>query len=598
MRDAFPPPRTSLTFVARNHGSGVWVLALAAVAPFACGRSSDHRPAPSAGAGSGGVSGSAGSGVGGDGMGAEAGMPSTAGTGKGGTAGVGGTGAAGEGGATESCDGATAPAAPLFRLGRAQYENSVRDVFGDWVVAADALPAETDTALTSGVTQATVAAYHAVAHDLALQATSDEATLELVMGCEPGEAACPDAFIEQAVTRAFRRPATDDELADFVAVFENGARLGGGAVASGVRAVVEVLLQAPEFLYRVEVGEPLDADADPRTVGWARPTPYEMASRLSYLLWDAPPDDELLDAAGSGALREPGTVVEQAARLFDDVRARPVVRRFHLDELLAVDPRVAPDPTVTAEIGALMREETGAFVEEVTFNGGADFRSLFTARYTFRNGPLSAFYGDGVAQGDAWTRVEVNGRRGLLTQGAFLAATAAADTTFPTRRGRVVLERLLCSVVSGGGIEPRLAPDPSRTTREGVSAATEPPNCAGCHSLVNPVGFTFEGFDSAGRVRTTDNGFPVDTSGALTISDQTGPAADAVELQALIGDSEDAKRCYVRHWMTFAYGGSAATDESCSRGALEEAFASGNIRELVLALTRTDRFLYRPAEGQ
>ena len=197
--------------------------------------------------------------------------------------------------------GARVPPAPLRRLSSFAYANTVRDVLG-LSLSASALPPASDPWDDGAATlTALTDAFHGIAHDFALASTKDAASANAFSGCDAGalgEATCAPRFIAAFIPRLFRRPLDAEDAADFAAVFAKGRALGG-SYASGVRAVVEVALQSPELLYMVEFGEALA----PPQAGLGRPRPYEMATRLSYLLWGSAPDDALIDAAAQDRLR-------------------------------------------------------------------------------------------------------------------------------------------------------------------------------------------------------------------------------------------------------------------------------------------------------
>jgi hypothetical protein len=186
-----------------------------------------------------------------------------------------------------------------------------------------------------------------------------------------------------------------------------------------------------------------------------------------------------------------------------------------------------------------------------------------------------------------------------LTQGTFLTSSAVANHTFPSHRGWVVVERMLCSGVPGVGLEPPLPPVTNGTTRDALTVTTSDAACAACHVRINPVGFAFEHFDSAGAYRDSENGSPIDASGEFVGTDLDGRRFDgALELSELVSESDDAKGCYVAHWMSFAYAAASEDAEACSRQALELSLEIGTLEDLLLALSQTDRFLYRPAPEQ
>lgn len=524
-----------------------------------------------------------------------------------GTAGAGLTSSEGGTGGTEPpCLGPrTAPEAPLRRLRHFEYDNSVLEL-GDsskpsWSFPPEALDSFSSVA-DSSISTIAVEKYFDAARDFGLRATADASAVQALTGCDPagdGEATCRQTFVRDFIGRAFRRPATASEIADFETVFDTGQGLGGD-FESGVRAVVEVALQSPEFLYHVELGEPPPADeAEALPAGWARPTPYEMANRLSYFFWGAPPDAALLEAAERGELRDKDEIENQARRMVDDQRARATVRRFYF-ELLDIPSEFI---TLDAETGLLANAETEHFIDAVTWEGPGDFRSLLTAPFTFMNEQLASHYGIAGVTSDAFQRVDLDPTRrgGLLTHASFLASTSVPERTSPTRRGFAVLRQLLCrDPVTPPFDIPVLPPPedmPGATTRQRLEAVTADPVCAGCHAIVDPVGFAFEHYDWAGRFRETDNGSPIDASGSLETNDGIVTFNGAIELAALLAESREAEQCFVANWMTFAHGRQLTEADACSRRTAEAAFAdaNGNVRELLIALTQTDAFLYRPA---
>jgi hypothetical protein len=328
-----------------------------------------------------------------------------------------------------------------------------------------------------------------------------------------------------------------------------------------------------------------------------------MASRLSYLFWGSPPDAQLLGVASLDDFQSPDELETQVRRLLDDDRARAAVGNFYLRLLGLVD-RTFPaagtpeHPSFTPEIAALLRTETEAFTADVTLGGDGDFRALLTAPYTFVNGPLATFYGISGISGDEFQRAAVDESRrgGLFTQASFLAANAIGPYTNPSRRGHAVATALLCLAIPP---EPDVdeiptPPPPGLTTRQRFEVHSETASCAGCHVQIDPIGFAFEHFDAAGLWRDTENGLAIDTTGEIVETDAAGPFDGALELSRRIAESNDAKRCFVEKWFAHAHGRPATSDDACSLQTLERAFASEqwNLRELLVALTQNDAFLY------
>lgn len=502
--------------------------------------------------------------------------------------------------------------ASMRRLTNFEYDNTVRDILNDTTRPATTLLPFDGWFLSpqsEAVSTTVLDGYHQLAHDLAIAATKDAAAVQSLTKCNPavdGEAACQKKFIETFVPVAFRRPLETTDSADFDAVFSKGRELTG-TFAGGVRAVVEVVLQSPEFLYRVELGQPADAALP----GVVRLTPHETAVRLSYLLWGSVPDAALRDAAAAGKLQTKAEIAAQAQRMVADVRARELVRYFYLQLFnlnapgvltgLVVPPNAA---TFTAEMPALLFRETSAFIDEVTWQGPGDFQALMTAPFTFMNGRLAQFYGVSGISGDAWQKVAIdpNRRIGILTQGGVLAATSFATRHSPVIRGTRILQRILCvnpeppppNVIT---LPPDIT-DPSKlTTRQKLEMHLTDPTCRACHKDIDPLGFAFEHFDRFGLWRDTENGLPIDTTGEIYKTDAKGRFDGAVELATRLAQSRDVQNCYVGNWMRFGYGREPATQDACSVRSLQDAFAQakGNVRELLVALTQTDAFLYKSA---
>lgn len=488
------------------------------------------------------------------------------------------------------------PSAPLRRLDEAEYANTLRDSLGLRVAPAS-LPAGGDGFdLDAGSLDLLTDAHHTVAHDFALAATKDEAAVAATTQCDAsamGEAVCAQTFISSFVPRLFRRPLESDEAADFAEVFAGGREVGGD-YASGVRAVIEVALQSPELLYLVEIGEPIDS-ARPAL---GRPRAYEMASRLSYLLWGSSPDEELLQAAAADRLQTAAQIEFQARRLLLDQRAHERATRFYAGLFGVAD--LTDRLGLGTDLAGLASEETARFVDHVIWNEGGDLQTLLGAPFTFVNQRLAELYGIAGITGSDFRRVDLppGQRKGILTQASVLASTAS-DATDPTSRGAVIEEQLLCGEVpppppEAHALVAPLAPQPGETRRQSIERLTASPACLSCHGPIDHLGFGFEHYDSRGAYRESEGALPIDARGTLTGVDTAGDFVDAIGLVDRLAKSQDVERCHARKWMQAAYGPDM---DACSREQLERAFTAtgGNIRELLVTLTQTDAFLYRPA---
>ena len=500
------------------------------------------------------------------------------------------------------------PVVPLRRLTNFEYNNTVRYILADTSRPADGLPFDgyPNNADTPSLPMADfINGYHQLAHAFAVGATKDAVSLKALIKCDvavDGEAGCQKKFVEPFVSSIFRRPLDTADTADFAAVFAKGRELSGD-FAGGVRAVVEVALQSPEFLYRVEFGKPVAANQP------VRPTSFEMASRLSYLLWGSSPDSALWDAATQDQLQTKEQIAAQARRMLGDDRAREVVKYFYLQLLglnvpsfmtLSFEP--ATFPTFTSDMPSLLLQETSAFIDEATWQGAGDLQTVLTAPFTFMNASLARLYGVSGISGDSLQKVAVDSKKraGILTQGSVLASTSSSTRESPTRRGKLVFERILCRTLQPppSAVVPPLPDGTGLTTRGRYEQIqSQSPQCKDCHKEMDPLGFAFEHFDAAGRWRDTEGGQAIDATGELLQTDAKGKFDGAVDLMARLAQSHDVQNCYVGNWMSFGYGRVPAPEDACSTQSLQDAFAQakGNVRELLVALTQTDAFLYKSA---
>jgi hypothetical protein len=532
--------------------------------------------------------------------------PEAQGTGQGGAQGAGVSTPTSLDGGDTTCPAAVAPRSPLRRLTNFELNNTLRDLLGDTSRPADSLPPDVISPRNSfndadlmSISSLLVDGYHSIFHELAFKVTRDAAAASSLTGCDPsqiGEDECKRTFINGFIPKAFRRALAAVDFADFDAVFTNGQKLGGD-FASGVRAVIEVALQSPEFLYRVEIGDPADA---------TRPTSYEMATRLSYFLWGSNPDSELRVAASKGELETREQIALQARRLLADERSHEMVRYYYSTRfrLGGAESNVTPPdvtPAFTTDLATLVEKQSELFIDEVTWNGPGDFRALLTAPFTWANGPLATFYGIPAVTGDAFQRVELDPTRrgGLLTQPSFLVAYSVNGKAKPLERGLSIFKNVLCIEIP---LEPPDLNFPvvddlpaNATTRQRFERYSQDPICATCHRDLDPVGFAFEHYDAFGSWRDTENGQPIDASGELYKTDAKGKFNGAIELAQKLSTSHDAESCFIGGWMSYAYGRQETADDACSRKLVEKAFvdAKGNVRELLVALTQTDAFLRR-----
>lgn len=520
----------------------------------------------------------------------------------------------------ESCEGALSPGeSPIRRLTRVEYNNTVFQLLGDTSRPADAFPPDEKSAGFDN--QATTLVVSPLLAEEYLSAAENLASnnidrlmndLPACAGASPDQAQCKqqaEAFIRDFGTRAFRRPLAADEIATHVALFDQGVTLDEGAYSSrmGVQMVVQAMLQSPHFLYRVEFGMP-----DPVEGDIVELTSYEVASRLSYLLWNTMPDNALFEAAEADELRDPDEIERQARRMLETPRAREAVKNFHrqwldLEEVVEVVQANGKNRAVYPEyretLLPAMQEETELFLDHAIFEENASVDTLFTASYTMMNGPLAEYYGiENGPTGDEFTRVELDPTRysGFLTHPGLLSLHALSDRSSPIHRGKFVRESLFCQAPPPppDNVPPPPVLDPNATTRSQFEQHQSEPVCAGCHQLMDPIGFGFENFDGIGKFRDSEAGQPIDASGNIIQTvDIDGEFNGVVELGQLLGNSQQVRECVASQWFRFGYGRVETDQDTCAVDTILQRFedADYDVKELIIALTQTDAFRYRRA---
>jgi hypothetical protein len=494
--------------------------------------------------------------------------------------------------------------APLRRLTIEEYNNTVRDLLGDTSRPADAFPPDEavggfENNTVSPVTQPHVEGYMAAAEALAAAAVS---RLDALAPCPAGQERepCARAFIDRFGRLAFRRPLDDAERSALFAVY--AAKEKRSDHARAIQLVLEAFLQSPSFLYRLEL-----PDGGPETRAL---NGYEIATRLSYFIWASTPDAELLDDASAGRLNEPGALAKAARRLLGDPRAVDGIRSFHrqwlgLRELGTESKDSDLYPAFTPELRDAMVEETLRFSAHAVLEGGDTVRTLLTSNRTFVNAPLAKLYGVPMPPGDGFVPVELppRERSGVLTQASVMTVFASADQTSPVLRGKFVRERLLCQSIApppAGVVIIPPKPDPRRTTKERFARHREDASCAGCHAMMDPIGFGFEHYDALGAWRTVDGTFPVDAAGQLLGTAASDGAFDgAVELGALLSASQEVRRCVATQWFRSALGRGECEEDATSLEGAYQAFARAgfDVRELIVAIATSRAFRHVRFEG-
>jgi hypothetical protein len=512
---------------------------------------------------------------------------------------------AGPGGKPSAIAGA-APAAGLRRLTGDEYRASVRDLLGLDAAAAAAIALEPDAVLGGfssvgasrvGLSARHVERFEAASYDLAARVFTDAQRRQALVGCAPASVddPCAGRFLSAFGRRAFRRPVTPAEVATYQGIARKIA--AESDAWTGLSYAVAGMLQAPHFLYRVELGEP-----DPAQPPARRYTGYEMASRLSYLLTGSTPDDALLDAAERGALATAAGVRAESERLLGKPGAERAVLRFfgeHFD--LAAMATVGKDPTAFARFTPELARSLGGEVERVVrrlvFERKEDLSAIFVTRDTFVNRPLAELYGTAVKPtGGSWEPVTLPAdgpRAGLLGFAGVLALRAGPVETSPTKRGHFIASSLLCRTIPDPppGVDtnlPDVNPTKRQTMRERVERHMSDAACRGCHAAMDPLGLALEHFDAIGAHRATDGGLKIDAHGEIDGVPFDGARALGERLQA----HPDATACLVRRFYEHATGMAARAEDEPALAGLTRTFEDGkrNFLALVGALVVHDAF--------
>lgn len=495
-----------------------------------------------------------------------------------------------------------APPATLHRLTVSQYHNSVLDLFGEDITLPELEPdlkLHGYTSIATGeltVSPRAAELYEAAARDLSRQVVSDPDRRARVTGCLQPDALCLRAAFARLGRLAWRRPLSGAEIDMLIGIVDNADELLGDRW-TGVQFGLAALLQSPYFVYRVELGVP-----DPKQGNRRRLDGYEMASRLSFVLWNRAPDSELLDAAERGELDDAEGVRRHAGRLLDDAKGRDALAGFfgeylNLDRLAGLSKDSEQFPQMTPELAKGMHGELTRLFAYVVFDLDDDYRRIFSEPVAFVNAELATHYGVAPpAEDGAFEMRELgsdSARAGLLTTAGLMALYSHSAATSPTLRGRFVRQNLLCEDIAPPppGVVTSLDEATGPTVRERLSAHANDPICAACHVKMDPIGLGFEAFDAIGGIRTEEApGYPVDATGDLD-----GIAFDgARQLQELLAQDPRVPACFVRQLYRFATGHLESERELELVDELMVGFeASGNrVRDLVIAVAASKAFRY------
>jgi hypothetical protein len=444
----------------------------------------------------------------------------------------------------------------------------------------------------------------AAAQALVVEARANGKLGELAPCSDPSGAGeeCARDFLRSFGAKAYRRPLSEVELESLVSGSTSAFHVGadGYTYEEGIDLLTRVLLQSPGFLYITELGED-------DTTATLQLTANEIAAQLSFLLTGGPPDTALLEQAAAGALTTAEGREAEAQRLLGTSAGRAQFVHV-IQQWLGIDQvsRREKAASVYPEFSALspaMEEESRRFIEAFLFDSTGTLGELLTADWTIADAALADFYGVPWAGAGQRTSLSAVRRRGILNQGAFLSVFASNNGSHPVYRGVALMRRIACLDTPDPGalglVVSFPAADPSRTTRERFEVHAADPECAGCHSTIDALGFAMENFDGVGRMRTSENDRPVDTSVTLTTgTDVDGTYADSTELLNALAESNMVRECLARRLFT---GFAARSDESVAQA--ENAFVEiwtqlpveqqGRLVDVAMAYVKSPLFIQR-----
>jgi hypothetical protein len=445
------------------------------------------------------------------------------------------------------------------------------------------------------------------------EGAEDTPTRRKIFVCKPTSARDEESCARQIVTnlakRAYRRPATAQDVGTLMEFYLAG-RSEGGNFDSGIERALRRLLADPEFIYRREV-EPANV-APGRTY---RLNDLALASRLSFFLWSSIPDDELMTVAAQGRLKEPAVLEQQVRRMLADPKSQSFVTNFtgqwlNVRALESNDPLVNFYPDFDDNLRQSFRREVELFFDSIVHEDRS-IMDLIDADYTFVNERLAKHYGIPGVYGPQFRRVtlgpDLDMRRGLLGKGSLLTTTSQAARTSPVTRGKWFLQTFL-------GISP---PDPppnvpaiTEKKDDGAGNLKEPtmrqrmeqhrrnPVCASCHRIFEPIGLTLENFDAIGTYRTLDEGSPIDTSGVLV--DGTKVSGVASLREVLHRYSNQYVRVVTEKMLIYALGrGVEYQDMPLVRSIVRDAGASNyRFSSIVMGIVKSDAFQMNTKLGE
>jgi len=498
----------------------------------------------------------------------------------------------------------------LHRLNRVEYNNTVRDLLGTSLRPADDFPADDrgsgfdNLADVLSLSPLHLDMYQRAADKLVTDTLAGPSR-KRVVPCDLAAAgdSCAETVVRSFARKAWRRPVTKAEV-DRLMTVVSLTKTQGDPIELGVNLALQAILVSPNFVFRVELDE-TPTSTTPHAL-----THHELAARLSYFLWSTTPDDELAAVADAGTLHQPAVLSAQITRMMKDEKASALVANFagqwlYTRKIDEVQPDAVKYKEFDPALRSAMKRETELLFSEIAFRGlPAD--KLLTADFTFLNDRLAKHYGLPAVGSSELKRVPLTGdqRVGFLSHAGIMTVTSHPTSTSPVLRGKWVLNELFCQDIPPPppGVDTKIEMEatPTGTLRQRLEQHRKNPQCAGCHDLMDPIGFGLENYDPVGAYRTMDGNFSVDASGALP--DGT-TFSGARQLSSAIVDDPRFARCVVEKLYTYALGRkperTSGHQDADTLRALVDTFENGgfDFAKLVTGIAASDPFTKRRGEA-
>ncbi len=530
-----------------------------------------------------------------------------------GSSGVGGSGTSpggpGAGGAGMSaCVGSTRLAQRIRPLNSAQYGNTIRAVFPD--AGQLRSPFEVSDRSAEFSTNANLRRFDfdtslGIMTNGQTVAEASLAQIKASFAClaQSADSNCSSELVKTLGRSLYRAPLSADQATKLSNLFEAGNKLAGPDAA--IKLVVRALLSSPLFLFHRELGQP-SAES-----GSANLTAHEIANAISFAVTNAPPDALLSQAADAGELSTPAKIREHALRLLGGERGLTGLQAF-MTEFFRTRDFVKNDkdktlfPLFDSETRSQALADFADTIAGVLRSSEPTLASLLTTRKFVVRPRTAALLGwsdlQNLSPDGSTVEASEQGRAGILTHPVFLANFAHANETNPVARGHFVTSNVLCVDIPP---PPQAVKFPERTNandgsprtlRQVLQSEHSMGTCAGCHQFMDPVGYPFEVFDAVGKLRSTDNGLPIDASGSISGAGEIdGPVASAQEMLGKIAGSARAQDCFAERVYKYVAGVDASPTLECSTSSLKSRFREqqGNVLELVVGLLQSPEFLAR-----